>query len=204
MSEPAIARSSARQLLRADMVAMIEPRSAKPGLRWWLEVAARFIVVPRVRTIALFRLSQAIMRAGLAPLALYLQGRALRGSGAEISPSARIGGGLSLMHSVGVVIGPDVVVGRGARIYQGVTLGDGYVPGQPRIGDDVTLGAGSCVLGGVVVGDRVIVGAGARVTRDIPDDSLALGPDGSPRPRRPGADPRLDALAGWRGPRLDT
>ena len=194
---PAPTTQSFTSVLRPDLDAMVEVRHGAPRARWLLEVVVRVLVVPRVRTVVLLRLSQAAARARLAPLALLLQARALRAGGAEISPSAQVGPGLCLMHSAGIVIGPDVRLGRGARIYQGVTLGDGRVPGQPTIGDDVTLGAGSCVLGGVTLGDRVVVGAGVRVTRDLPDDSVASDLDGSWRPRRPGADPRLDGLAGW-------
>ena len=44
-----------------------------------------------------------------------------------------------------------------------------------RIGNDVWLGANVTVLPGVSIGDNVVVGAGAVVTKDIPDNSLALG-----------------------------
>lgn len=197
MTDAAAEPSTARGRLGADLAAMVERRVGGSRTAWVLEVLVRLLVVPRVRAVVLYRLSQVARGWRLPPLALLLQGRALRGSGAEISPSAQIGGGLSLMHSSGIVIGPDVVIGRGARIFQGVTLGDGRIPGQPTIGDDVTVGAGARVLGGVTVGDRVIIGAGAQVTRDLPDDCVALGPQGAFKPRRAGVDPRLDALAGW-------
>ncbi len=180
-------------LLVADLDHMVEGRQSS-GAKWWAEVLVRVVVVPRVRAVCLFRLSQAAARRGAKVTALLLQSRALRASGAEISPSARIGPGLCLMHSVGIVIGPDVRIGRGARIYQGVTLGDGLLPGQPVLGDHVTIGAGACVLGGVTVGHRVLIGAGARITRDLPDDSVALA-TAAAKPRRPGVDMRLDELA---------
>jgi serine O-acetyltransferase len=184
---------SAFALAVADLQHMVEGRQGS-GARWWAEVLVRIAVVPRVRAVCLFRLSQAAARRGAKVTALLLQSRTLRGSGAEISPSARIGPGLCLMHSVGIVIGPDVRIGRGARIYQGVTLGDGLRPGQPVLGDHVTIGASACVLGGVTVGDRVTIGAGARITRDLPDDVVALA-SSAPTPRKPGVDLRLDALA---------
>lgn len=183
----------ARALMVADLEHTVEVGHSTRA-RWWIEVVVRVAVVPRVRAVCLFRLSQAAARRGAKVTALMLQSRTLRGSGAEISPSARIGPGLCLMHSVGIVIGPEVRIGRGARIYQGVTLGDGLRPGQPSIGDDVTIGAGACVLGGVTVGDRVTIGAGALISRDLPDDVVALA-SSAPTPRKPGVDPRLDQLA---------
>lgn len=44
-----------------------------------------------------------------------------------------------------------------------------------RIGRDVWLGAGVVVTAGVTIGDGCIVGAGAVVTRDLPEDSIAVG-----------------------------
>ena len=42
-------------------------------------------------------------------------------------------------------------------------------------GDDTWLGGGVTVLPGVTIGKRCIIGAGAVVVHDIPDDSLAVG-----------------------------
>ncbi|MEE3491338.1 MAG: sugar O-acetyltransferase [Methanobrevibacter sp.] len=44
-----------------------------------------------------------------------------------------------------------------------------------RIGNDVWLGANVVILPGVTIGNNVVVGAGAVVTKDIPDNSLAVG-----------------------------
>ncbi|WP_407414666.1 sugar O-acetyltransferase [Methanobrevibacter sp.] len=44
-----------------------------------------------------------------------------------------------------------------------------------HIGNDVWLGGNVTVLPGVTIGNNVVVGAGAVVTKDIPDNSLALG-----------------------------
>ncbi|MDN5203505.1 sugar O-acetyltransferase [Fulvivirgaceae bacterium BMA10] len=44
-----------------------------------------------------------------------------------------------------------------------------------RIGDNVWIGGNSVILPGVVIGNNVTIGAGSVVTKDIPDDVLALG-----------------------------
>jgi len=44
-----------------------------------------------------------------------------------------------------------------------------------RIGRDVWLGAGVKVLAGVTIGDRGVVGAGAVVTRNVPERGVAVG-----------------------------
>ena len=44
-----------------------------------------------------------------------------------------------------------------------------------RIGDDVWLGGNVTVLPGVTIGNNVVVGAGAVVTRDVPDNCVVCG-----------------------------
>jgi maltose O-acetyltransferase len=43
------------------------------------------------------------------------------------------------------------------------------------IGDDCWIGGGVIICPGVNIGNRCVIGAGAVVTKDIPDDSLAVG-----------------------------
>lgn len=52
----------------------------------------------------------------------------------------------------------------------------GWEQARPiTVGEDCWFGAGVIVMPGVRIGDRCVIGAGALVTKDIPDDSLALG-----------------------------
>lgn len=43
------------------------------------------------------------------------------------------------------------------------------------VGSDVYIGNNVMIMPGVTIGSRVIIGAGAVVTRDIPDNSVAVG-----------------------------
>ncbi len=43
------------------------------------------------------------------------------------------------------------------------------------IGDDCWIGGGAIICPGVRIGNRCVIGAGSVVTKDIPDDSLAVG-----------------------------
>jgi len=171
-----------RDLLPDDLRSMVE-RSPGGRIRWLAEVATKIVLYPRVRAVIFYRFGQVLVRRRFLPLAYALQARAIRGSGAEISPFADIGPGLCLVHSVGIVVGPSVTAGSNLRLYHGVTLGDGSLPGQPILGADVMVGAGAAVLGGVRIGDRSIIGAHAVVTTDVPADSIATGAPASYRPR---------------------
>ena len=43
------------------------------------------------------------------------------------------------------------------------------------VGNNVYIGARSIIMGGVNIGSNVIIGAGSVVTKDIPDNSVAVG-----------------------------
>lgn len=47
--------------------------------------------------------------------------------------------------------------------------------GNVTIGNDVFIGANSTILPNVKIGNQVIIGAGSIVSRDIPDNSVAVG-----------------------------
>ena len=86
------------------------------------------------------------------------------------------GGGFAIIHTVGIVVGHEVVAGDNLVLYQGVTLGHtGTGEGQPRIGHNVRIGAGAKVLGPVVVGDGAWIGANAVVLTDVPAGAVATG-----------------------------
>lgn len=44
-----------------------------------------------------------------------------------------------------------------------------------HIGNDVWIGAGARILDGVHIGDHSVIGAGSVVTKDIPENSIAMG-----------------------------
>jgi acetyltransferase-like isoleucine patch superfamily enzyme len=50
-----------------------------------------------------------------------------------------------------------------------------YSQGEVIIEDDVWIGAGAVILDGIHIGKGCIIGAGAVVTKDLPDYAVALG-----------------------------
>jgi len=77
-----------------------------------------------------------------------------------------------------VVIGDDVAFANEVYVMDSNSHG---VEGRPhaqapvRIGDGTWLGNRAMVLPGVTIGKRVVVAAGAVVTRDVPDDTMVAG-----------------------------
>ncbi len=95
--------------------------------------------------------------------------------GIEISANAKIGHGVYFVHSVGVVIGGTSVVGARTLFLGSNTLGTVDCEKYPSVGCDVVIGAGARLLDGVQVGDGCMIGANAVVTKDVPSNSVAVG-----------------------------
>lgn len=162
-------------LVRADVVGMVIDRGGS-RVRYALEIALKIALFPRVQCVLGFRLSQALYRARLTPLAYWLQGVGLRRAGAELHPAAQIGPGFCLVHSSGVVIGDRARIGAHFICFQNVTVGDsGHGDGMPILGDWVTAAAGAKILGGISVGSGATIGANAVVLRDVPPGGVAVG-----------------------------
>lgn len=47
--------------------------------------------------------------------------------------------------------------------------------GEIKVGDNVHIGTNCIVMPGVTIGSNVVIGCGAIVTRDVPDNSVAVG-----------------------------
>jgi bifunctional UDP-N-acetylglucosamine pyrophosphorylase / glucosamine-1-phosphate N-acetyltransferase len=68
-------------------------------------------------------------------------------------------------------IGKNVNIGAGT-----ITCNyDGVLKNPTEIGDDVFLGSDTMLVAPVKIGDRSVTGAGAVVTRDVPEDTLVIG-----------------------------
>lgn len=80
----------------------------------------------------------------------------------------------------GCYIAPNAKIGRNCTIFQNVTIGikslNDIERKAPVIGDNVTIGAGACIIGGVRVGNNVNIGANAVVIDDVPDNTTVVLP----------------------------
>lgn len=110
-----------------------------------------------------------------------------------ICPTALIGTfdvyletGLNVMSHVfisnSVRIGAGTLINYGVNIHHDVTIGKycelspkSQVLGSAVIGDYTSIGAGAIVLPKVRIGSNVSIGAGSVVTKDIPDNCVAVG-----------------------------
>ena len=95
--------------------------------------------------------------------------------GIEIGKDVSLGEGVVFVHTLGIVIGGDAKVGDRTRMLGNITIGTAKDNGYPRIGSDVTIGAGARIVGPVTVGDGAIIGANAVVVSDVPAGATAVG-----------------------------
>ncbi len=99
-------------------------------------------------------------------------------TGIELPKKAEIGSGLYIVHSGCIVIHPDVKLGDNCTISHGVTIGlggRGDKLGSPKIGDRVYIAPGAKIFGSITIGNDVAIGANAVVTKDLPDNAVAVG-----------------------------
>lgn len=84
-----------------------------------------------------------------------------------------IGGGLYIQHGVASLISAGKI-GENCRIYQQVTIG--YKDGKtPILEDNVSVACGAKVLGGITLEKGSLVGAGAVVLKDVPENAIVAG-----------------------------
>ncbi len=94
-------------------------------------------------------------------------------------PGGGIDGGLRIVHTSGCTVVP-YIAGKNLSVYQGVTIGHSTPKtdddaGCPTIGDCVSVMANAVVIGGITIGNNVTIGAGAVVTKDVPDNCTVVG-----------------------------
>lgn len=78
-----------------------------------------------------------------------------------------------------VMMGPDVVIYTSGHKFDRIDvpmMDQGSIEPKPvRIGNDVWIGRRVMIMPGVTIGNGCVIGAGAVVTKDIPDYSVAVG-----------------------------
>lgn len=85
-----------------------------------------------------------------------------------------IGPGLCIWHGFGIIINPDVKIGKNFGISAFCNVGHAHMK-VPTIGDNVTMSFGSKVLGGIHICNNVTIGAGALVLKDIETEFCTVG-----------------------------
>lgn len=74
------------------------------------------------------------------------------------------------------LIGPNVTIASAGHPIQPELRQKAYQYNMPvKIGKNCWIGAGAIIVPGITIGDNVVIGAGSVVTKDIPDNVIAVG-----------------------------
>ena len=91
----------------------------------------------------------------------------------QIPKHTKIGYGLYIGHNGPVIVNSTAEIGNNCNLSQFTTIGS-HTKGA-TIGNNVYIGPGVSVVGPVRIGDNVTIGAGSIVTKDIPENATAVG-----------------------------
>jgi len=100
-----------------------------------------------------------------------------KGYGIEVSLSADIGAGFWIGHFGGIEV-VNCRLAERCSVGQQTKVGRTEQIDGPEIGDSVWIGAHATIFGPVKVGARATIAPGARVTKDVPGNSLIVGNPG--------------------------
>jgi len=94
----------------------------------------------------------------------------------DISPNIILGKKVKFPHAVGIVIGSTAIIGDNTVIMPNVVIGaKNYPPNNKKrhatIGKNCLIGTSAIILGDIHVGDNCVIAAGARVTKDLEENS---------------------------------
>jgi len=135
---------------------------------------------PAIRALTSYRVAHELHCLGVPLIPRILTEMAHSETGIDIHPAAQIGAHFTIDHGTGVVIGATCIIGRGVKLYQGVTLGARSfpldeqgnpvknIPRHPILEDGVIVYSNATILGRVTIGKGSTIGANMWVTSDVP------------------------------------
>lgn len=156
--------SKNRDLISKDIVENMKRRDGDIHHNWGKIKSLNYLLVcyPEFRNIFYYRvglLSQILKL-------LYPQMKPL------YIASNNLGSGFVMYHGFSTIIYAKSI-GKNCTIYQNVTVGK--TDDVPKIGDNVIICTGAIVVGGINIGNNSIIGAGAVVAKDVPNNCIVVG-----------------------------
>ena len=102
------------------------------------------------------------------------------GKNITLGKNVFINSGCRFQDQGGITIGDNALIGHNVVI---TTLNHdmapenrgSLIPSPVKIGTRVWIGSGAIILPGVTIGDNAVIGAGSVVTKDIPENAVAVG-----------------------------
>lgn len=169
--------------LREDIDTAVRYASDFSGSQLSTRRRLSVLVTPPVLCVLTYRLSHWCFRQGLTPIARFLSWLNAIVHRADLSHAAEIGPGLYIPHTSGIVFRGHA--GSHLTLYfRSAVVGahpdprrDPMPEGCPILGDDVTVGVFSVIVGEVHVGHGAFVGAGTVVRQNLVPRTMVVGYD---------------------------
>jgi serine O-acetyltransferase len=168
-----------RKILATDVQASYDGDPAASGLD---EI---IFCYPGINAVTIHRIAHQLYKQKVPLIPRILSEWSHSQTGIDIHPGATIGPSFFIDHGTGVVIGETCVIGRGVKVYQGVTLGalsfqkdseGNLVRGtkrHPTIEDGVVIYANATILGGnTIVGANSVIGASVWLTKSVAPNTV--------------------------------
>ena len=143
----------------------------------WLPISQRSSLAKKLRVFFAKRITQNIGKN------VNIEKKAVCGPLLEIGDNSGVGikceiyGPVSIGRNV--MMGPEVVIYTSGHNFDRTDIpmmDQGFTEPQPvTIGNDVWIGRRAMIMPGVTVGDGCVIGAGAVVTKDVPDYAVVGG-----------------------------
>ena len=163
-----------RHLLATDVQAAFagDPAAKNPG--------ETIFCYPSIRAVTNHRIAHELHLLGIPLIPRIISEMAHSATGIDIHPGATIGESFFIDHGTGTVIGETCIIGRGVRLYQGVTLGAKSFPKgenghlvkgiarHPIVEDNVTIYSGATILGRITIGEGAVIGGNMWIVDDVP------------------------------------
>ena len=160
-----------RQQLKTDIQAAFD---SDPAAKSFEEIVLSY---PGLVAIATHRIAHELYLKKIPLIPRIMSENAHQKTGIDIHPGAELGEYFFIDHGTGTVIGETAVIGKGVKIYQGVTLG-ALAPSKakifrgrkrhPTIEDDVTIYAETTILGDITIGKGTVIGGNVWVKESVP------------------------------------
>jgi serine O-acetyltransferase len=164
-----------REAIRGDLAQMAKVKETRyPSIGGAIDILS----IPGTWAVIIFRLASTAHHKGIRPVSRFLFFMNTVLFGVELHPGAIVQPGLVIPHPVGMGFASGCRIGKRCLMLRGTAMGGAgnpKRPGQPRLGDDVTLLDSAKVLGPVYIGDRSMIGTNAVVVDDVPPDTFVYG-----------------------------
>lgn len=100
--------------------------------------------------------------------------RASRKAQVDIPTSTKIGYGFYIGHGICMVINKGTIIGNNVNMSQFLNIGTNHST-PAIIGDNVYIGPSVCIVEDVKIENNSTIGAGAVVTKDVPQNATVVG-----------------------------